>query len=154
MQVVNHPFLEGVKCREDGAIFVPAGRTGTARWTFGVYGKKGYRRVGIARKCLLVHRLICEAFHGACPSDKCQVDHLDRDPSNNRPENLRWVTPSENSRNRSVCLKGMEGVVSQYMDRAAYARAYYANNPEERERRRAYNRTRRAKKKEVLNNQP
>ena len=146
---MDHPYLEGVKCREDGAVFVPAGRTRTARWTFGVCGKKGYRRVGIDRKCLLVHRLICEAFHGACPSGKFQVDHLDRNPSNNRPGNLRWVTPSENSRNRAVCLKGMEGVVSQYVDRAAYDRAYYANNPEFRERKKAHVRARRASKKDL-----
>lgn len=32
-----------------------------------------------------------------------QVDHIDRNPSNNRLENLRWVTPSENGLNKTLC---------------------------------------------------
>lgn len=45
----------------------------------------------------LVHRLVCEAFHGPCPSDKQHCAHSDGDRVNNRPENLRWATVKENS---------------------------------------------------------
>ena len=50
----------------------------------------------IGRKIL--HRVIAENlvdgwFEGA------YVDHIDRDPTNNHPSNLRWVTPSQNRLN-------------------------------------------------------
>ncbi len=46
-------------------------------------------------KGVLVARLVCAAFHGA-PADGLTVDHVDNDPSNNRADNLEWVTRSEN----------------------------------------------------------
>jgi len=46
-----------------------------------------------------VHRFVCSAFHGPCPAGY-QVGHLDGNPLNNRPENLRWVTPSENAQHK------------------------------------------------------
>ena len=49
----------------------------------------------------LVHRLVAFAFN-PLPDDslfeKYQVDHIDGDKMNNRVENLRWVTASENMR--------------------------------------------------------
>lgn len=47
------------------------------------------------------HRLVCEAFHGPAPEGKPLVRHLDGDPLNNRPENLRWGTHSENERDKN-----------------------------------------------------
>lgn len=44
-----------------------------------------------------VHRLVCEAFHGACPPDKQHCAHWDGNPANNRADNLRWATVKENS---------------------------------------------------------
>lgn len=41
-----------------------------------------------------VHRLVCEAFHGA--SEGLEVDHLNSIKDDNRPENLEWVTRSQN----------------------------------------------------------
>jgi hypothetical protein len=43
-----------------------------------------------------VHRLVCEAFHGAVPFDGAVVIHLDEDATNNRPDNLKWGTQKEN----------------------------------------------------------
>ena len=42
-----------------------------------------------------VHQLVLEAFVGPCPAGK-QAHHIDGDKSNNRLDNLKWVTPSEN----------------------------------------------------------
>jgi len=42
-----------------------------------------------------VHRLVCLAFKGPCP-DGLEVLHLNHDPSDNRLENLRYGTRSEN----------------------------------------------------------
>ena len=54
-----------------------------------------YRYKSLA-KTFKVHRLVCEAFHGPAPFDSAVVMHLDDDPANNRPENLRWATQKEN----------------------------------------------------------
>lgn len=85
-------------CRSNGSIRTPAGNI-----TTGYKNSGGYRiwQMQHPRKNLLVHRLICEAFHGPCPIGK-EVDHIDRNRGNNRPENLRWVTRSENNRNTAV----------------------------------------------------
>lgn len=62
--------------------------------------KAGYRLCGLShvegRRTVLVHRLVCGAFHGAPPSGRHQAAHNDGDRSNNRAANLRWATPSDN----------------------------------------------------------
>ena len=44
------------------------------------------------------HSLVAEAFIGPRPKGKF-IDHIDRNPKNNRVSNLRYVTPSVNSHN-------------------------------------------------------
>ncbi len=48
-------------------------------------------------KSKFVHRLVLEAFLGACPSGM-ECCHLNGDPSDNRVSNLRWGTRKENKR--------------------------------------------------------
>lgn len=47
-----------------------------------------------------VHRLVADAFVSGKTNDRKYVDHIDRNPQNNIPSNLRWVTHRENSYNR------------------------------------------------------
>ena len=57
----------------------------------------GYLRINLGRgNRKYVHRLVAEAF---IPNskNKPQVDHIDGNRTNNRADNLRWVTPKENS---------------------------------------------------------
>lgn len=63
---------------------------------------KGYCYVTLDdRKNKFVHRLVAEAFLG--PSDK-QVNHKNGVRSDNRVENLEWVTPSENQKHAFAVL--------------------------------------------------
>jgi hypothetical protein len=49
-----------------------------------------------SRKSRRVHNVICTAFHGPKPSPAHVVNHIDFNKSNNKPENLEWVTQREN----------------------------------------------------------
>lgn len=42
-----------------------------------------------------VHRLVCQAFHGE-PGTPKHVNHIDGNKTNNRADNLQWVSPIEN----------------------------------------------------------
>ena len=65
----------------------------------------GYWRVGLwkNKKSIypLVHRLIAIHFIPN-PDNKPCIDHINRIRSDNRLQNLRWATYSENGQNRSI----------------------------------------------------
>lgn len=44
-----------------------------------------------------VHRLIALAFHGEKPTNKHQVNHINRIRTDNRPENLEYLTSRDNT---------------------------------------------------------
>ena len=57
--------------------------------------KNGYVRVRINGKLNFIHRLMAIAFALEKLDDQDTVDHIDNNPSNNRLENLRWASKSE-----------------------------------------------------------
>jgi len=58
---------------------------------------RGYRQLKYKGKRYLVHRIIFFLVNGFLPE---QVDHIDGDPSDNNPNNLRAATHSQNMINR------------------------------------------------------
>jgi len=70
--------------------------------------EKGYRRVDVDGKTLRAHRVIWAIVTGAWPTG--QIDHEDRNRSNNRWSNLSDVTDLQNRRNRSRQVNNTSGV--------------------------------------------
>lgn len=68
----------------------------------------GYRHIVIEGKRYAAHRLIWLYCHGQWPKE--QIDHIDGDPSNNKLENLREATNSQNSRNRKIASNNASGI--------------------------------------------
>lgn len=97
MRIEHHPKLN-IWVREDGCVYLPQNYRFPAHWTFGSKNSRGYMKVRIDGKFYLVHRLIAETFIGEIPPD-CEIDHLNRVRDDNRIENIRIVTRSENHRN-------------------------------------------------------
>jgi hypothetical protein len=75
--------------------------------------ERGYFRVGLyngGKKQIFkkIHRLV--AIH-YIPNfeNKKEVDHIDRDKTNNRIENLRWATRQEQNENRGIMKNNKSG---------------------------------------------
>ena len=86
-----------VTCHSDGSLTCYNAVNGKPKRTFGSNQGKGYRMRYINDKQILVHVIIARAFLGEKP-EGYQVDHINGDKADNRPENLRYVTHKQNLR--------------------------------------------------------
>ena len=74
---------------------------------------KGYIQVNLNGKPYLKHVLIAKQFiENDDPDHKIQVDHINHDRTDNNIENLRWITPSNNCRNKTA----NNGIKYDYID--------------------------------------
>lgn len=83
-------------------------------------GSSGHLRARFLNKLLYVHRVVFAIHHGFFPRT---VDHIDRDPRNNRIENLRAVTHSQNCLNvgvRKDSTSKVRGVFKDKRDQTFY----------------------------------
>jgi hypothetical protein len=99
-------------------------KTGIMRWAqrkpgrqtnkeAGTLSKAGYRQVVIDYKIYTVHRLAWLYVYGNFPKKDEEIDHINRNKSDNRIENLRLATKIENGQNRkenSNNKLGLKGV--------------------------------------------
>lgn len=72
--------------------------TGTERIMTLSPNKKGYLQVRLNGKMYRVSRLVAQAFIPN-PDNKPYIDHINTDKTDNRVENLRWCTATENINN-------------------------------------------------------
>jgi hypothetical protein len=70
----------------------------------------GYLRAWIAGQSYLVHRLAILYMAGEFPAAGIEVDHINRDPADNRWENLRLVSRAQNMMNVGLPSKNTSGV--------------------------------------------
>jgi hypothetical protein len=97
---------EGQVRRIETGLVLRPGRTGKYRNYLAV----SLCRNGVGRS-RRVHVLVLEAFVGPRPTSKHQTNHIDGDTTNNRIENLAWVTPAENMQHAidTGLLRGLPG---------------------------------------------
>lgn len=74
----------------------------------------GYKNIQIENKRLYLHRVIFFYHYGYFPET---VDHIDNNPENNRIENLRAATLSENAQNCSTRKHNKLGVKNVFFDK-------------------------------------
>ena len=67
----------------------------------------GYTRVNLSSGIYYLHRLIFLYHFGRWPVN--QIDHIDGDPKNNRIENLREATNSQNNHNKTKPRRNTSG---------------------------------------------
>jgi hypothetical protein len=90
---------------------VDRGRKYKAGMPFGKLDRDGYLQVTIDARCYRVHRLAWVFIHGSHPSGT--IDHKNGDKLDNRIENLRVATHSEqacNTKVKAISKSGVKGV--------------------------------------------
>lgn len=109
--------------------------TGKLRWKNCIFVKKngnyaghirkrdGYLTVTINYKSYYVHRLIWLYYYGYLPKE---IDHINRNTSDNRLENLREVSRSENSRNKGLYSHNISGYPGVHKQINKYSVKYWA----------------------------
>jgi|TARA_R110000803_G_scaffold17700_3_gene47644 hypothetical protein len=77
----------------------------------------GYLRIKLNRKYYKTHRIAWLLTYGSWPKD--QIDHINGNGLDNRLENLRAVSPNENSRNQKLHKNNTSGTVGVYFNKIA-----------------------------------
>jgi hypothetical protein len=60
-----------------------------------VANSSGYATVQLRSRRYRIHRLVCAAFNGPANALHRHVSHLNGDKSDNRADNLKWVSPAD-----------------------------------------------------------
>lgn len=93
------PDAPGYSASNDGRILGPRGSLKPTAM------KNGYLGIKLCGKGTTVHAAVAKAFHGPRPSTRHTVNHKNGSKTDNRPENLEWVTHTENMRHAREVLK-------------------------------------------------
>jgi len=97
--------------REDGTLIRKHKSPRGISWKgqlAGSLGNCGYHRTYIKGKIFLNHQIVWLWHYGYIPEN--EIDHIDRDKTNNRIENLREVSRSCNAKNLTILASNTSGV--------------------------------------------
>lgn len=78
----------------------------------GTYNPKGYLRISINDRAFSAHRLAWLYVTGKWPN--LQIDHVNRNPADNRIANLQEATPAQNSANKRRHKENHSGLRCAY----------------------------------------
>lgn len=96
---------------KDGELFNKTNRSRKAKKgeRSGFIDTNGYTYIGFRGTMIKAHRIIWEMHYGGIPKG-CEIDHINGDRNDNRLENLRMVTRSENAKNKALNKNNKSGV--------------------------------------------
>lgn len=93
--------------------------------------KSGYVEVALPiekgkRIYCLVHRLVLEAFNPVVNMESLEVNHIDEDKTNNKLDNLQWVSAKQNcnygTRNKNISINGVRyEIYCPELDKKSYS---------------------------------
>ncbi len=118
MKLTQEKVRELFAYREDGNLIrIKALPGNSAGAVVGTIGKERYFRTQINGRSYLIHRLIWLWHYGSLPT---QIDHINRNPLDNRIENLRPASQSQQRANTDIFknnTSGFRGVVWHKVNR-------------------------------------
>lgn len=79
----------------------------------GCVSQRGYIKLRLEGACYLAHRIIFKMMTGLEPEE---IDHLDCDPGNNAPANLRAATRRDNECNKRARVDNKSGLKGVSID--------------------------------------
>jgi hypothetical protein len=111
IKIKELPSLEILKDSFDLDVTSPSGLRWKSHRKFrgraaGMQTKDGYFRVNIDKSPYFAHRIVYALNRNTTDFGDLYIDHIDRNRGNNLPENLRLVTPAENSQNKTPSIFG------------------------------------------------
>lgn len=127
--IIEHPLHSGYACDSDGNLYgrrtghrternglldywrpvkAPIMGNGYALFTFYSIHGSGPK----LRKRMMAHRFIWECFNGVITDRKLEINHINRDPADNRLSNLELVTHSQNMKHAP--LRGGANPMAKY----------------------------------------
>ena len=95
-------FISNLGRAKKGDHELPIHRDGSGRAMISIWTD------GVGAKAFIRYRLMARAFIPN-PYEKPEIDHINKDPTDDRLENLRWSTRSENLHNTRVHKDNMVG---------------------------------------------
>lgn len=101
----TYPLITDYLVSSLGAIRLAAGTRTRKPWITG----KGYQKVHIRKQWIFVHRIVATTFIGPQPSPKHEINHKNGVKTDNRRENLEWVTRLENMVHARTVLDARSG---------------------------------------------
>lgn len=96
----NGTVIRNVKTKRNSKIFLDMHHSKTGYYATFINFKGTVKRI-------MIHKVVAEAWIGIKP-DNLEVDHIDRNPHNNHYTNLRYVTHSEQMKNRVLSPRIIE----------------------------------------------
>lgn len=92
-----------------------------------------YRIIRIEHKTYPLHVLICSTFIGQIPKEKYEVNHINGNTLDNRPENLEWMSHHDNVKHASqtglIDHKKMGKVVSKKVNKYSINGTFICSYP-------------------------